>query len=57
MQTNNRNNFIEDFIRAGRVVVYVDDDPTVKVILTLIGSIYDLQQQIAELQEKINELV
>ena len=30
--------------------------PEVRVIQELIGSIYDLQQQIAQLQEKVDEL-
>lgn len=52
-----REEFIHNFIRAEQAIVYRLDDPTVKVIQALIGSVYDLQQQIAALQEKIDELV
>lgn len=57
MQSNNRADFIEDFIKAEQVIVYRVDDPTIKIFRALIGSVYDLQQQIAALQEKFDELV
>lgn len=49
-----REEFIQNYIAAEKAVRY-DDNPTVRVCLALIGSIYDLQQQIAELQEKSSE--
>ena len=49
-----REEFIQNYIAAERAMYYADN-PTVRVMLALIGSIYDLQQQIAQLQEKLDE--
>ena len=55
-----REEFIRNFLRADDAyliggIEYVNPDPNVRIVTSLIGSIYDLQQQIAELQEKIDE--
>jgi len=52
-----REQFVENYLNAVNATVYKEPSPTVRVVTQLIESIYDLQQQINELQEKQNELV
>jgi len=49
-----REEFLENYLAAERAVQYYDN-ATVRVCVALIGSIYDLQQQIAQLQERFDE--
>ncbi len=50
-----REQFVENYLKTVDATVYGEPCPTVKVINQLIESIYDLQQQINELQEKQND--
>ncbi len=50
-----RDEFVENYLAAERAAYYADD-ANVRVSLALIGSIYDLQQQIAQLQDRVDEL-
>lgn len=51
----NKEDFVRNYTKAMHLEVWGQPNPNTKVILELIGSIYDLQQQIAELQEKVDE--
>jgi len=50
-----REEFIQNYIAAERAVHYADN-ATVRICQALIGSIYDLQQQIAQKDEFIEYL-
>lgn len=50
-----REQFVDNYLKSVDAVVYREPSPTVKVIIQLIESVYDLQQQINELQEKQND--
>lgn len=47
-----REQFVENYLKAVDATVYREPCPTVRVITQLIESVYDLQQQINELQDK-----
>lgn len=57
-----REEFIKNYLRTEQLFIIDPSDgnckgselPEVRIILALIGSIYDLQQQIAQLQERID---
>lgn len=49
-----REEFIKNYIATEEAVHYADN-ANVRVCLALIGSVYDLQQQIVQLQERLNE--
>lgn len=49
-----REEFVQNYIAAERAVHYADN-ATVRICQALICSIYDLQQQIAQLQERLDE--
>lgn len=48
--------FITNFVLAEKAIAYRTDDPTVKIIQALIGSIYDQQQIIDYLDNRIIDL-
>lgn len=52
-----REEFVQNYLRTEDVVLLHRHNPLPeeRVIFALIGSIYDLQQQIAQLQEKVDE--
>jgi len=47
-----RERFVENYLKAVDATVYGEPSPTVRVVTQLIQSVYDLQQQINDLQEK-----
>lgn len=51
-----REEFLYNFVKAEQVVVHIKDDPTVKIIQALIGSLYDQQQMIEYLDNRIIDL-
>lgn len=46
-----RQEFIDNFIKAEDVAIYGVPKPNVRIGLSLIGAIYDLQQQISQRDE------
>lgn len=47
-----RGQFVENYLKTVDAFIYREPCPTVRVITQLIESVYDLQQQLNDLQEK-----
>lgn len=50
-----REEFVINYINVTHGCIWTDDKERDCLLTNLIGSIYDLQQQIAQLQERIDE--
>ncbi len=51
-----REEFIKNYLRSLEVVIHEKDHPHTRVTRELIGSIWDLQQQINQLQEQLSNV-